>query len=102
MLGTGKTILQPGSASVIEMGHGIAHIKERTVVNEGTMTLTELGILDEGEGAVFNNLGTFNANSEQEFYTPSIRLAETKSGETPSVFTNRGIFQKTAAVQEAN
>lgn len=96
MLGTGKTVFQPGSTSVIEMGGGIARIKERTVINEGTMTLGEASKLDEGNGARFKNLGIFKANSEEPSYTASIRQSESEPGEAISLFTNSGIFEKTA------
>jgi RHS repeat-associated protein len=100
MSGAGKTILQPGSNSEIKMGHDVARLKQRTLVNEGTMTLSEQGILQEGEVASFENLGTFIANSEQEFYSESLREEEPRFGEHESVFTNQGRFEKTAFEKE--
>jgi RHS repeat-associated protein len=97
MSGTGKTILLPGSVSTIAMGAGIAHLKQRTFINEGTISLEELSILGQSESSRFENLGTFVANSETEFYTPSLRTEGTP--ELAGTFVNVGSFEKNSGLE---
>jgi RHS repeat-associated protein len=90
MSGTGRTVLTSGAtASKAETGE--VYLKQRTLVNEGTFTLT-LGIIFLGEGAMIENVGTFNANADS-----SCLLEEEPGG--ASLILNFGTFQKTAGIE---
>jgi RHS repeat-associated protein len=88
--GTGTTTMQPGSTSTLSAGADTLYLNRRTMINEGTVSLKELTALSQTEGATFENLGTFIANSQREYCSPSIQ----SEGAGP-VFINRGTFQKT-------
>ncbi len=83
MSGSGTTVIASGATATTTMELE-ARLKKRRFVNEGTFTMTS-GKLEESEGAAFENLGTFNANS-----TSSI------SGAGGATFANSGTFQRTA------
>jgi RHS repeat-associated protein len=84
MLGSGSTVVRPGVAGTIKGGVILA---QRTLVNEGTLTFAE-GYILMREGALLNNVGTFNANSE------GVGIATEGEGATPLI-VNAGTFQKT-------
>jgi Domain of unknown function (DUF6531) len=85
MSGGGKTILKSGLTGTI--GGCWDEIKERTVVNEGTLTLTRtLGLAN---GATFENVGTFKANSQETFGLWK------SAGPAESSFINTGTLKKT-------
>ncbi len=82
MSGAGSTVLQSGASGTIANGK----LKNRTLVNEGTLTITS-GDLAEIEGAKVENKGTFNVNEAQSD-------AIVEEG-TASLFVNTGTLQKT-------
>ena len=64
MGGSGQTVIPSGLSASIEPGGGSGHVRleGRTLVNHGTLTLTEGAILLSG--AEIENTGTFKVNSE--------------------------------------
>jgi RHS repeat-associated protein len=82
MSGAGSTVLQSSASGTIAN----AKLKNRTFVNEGTLTVTS-GDLAEIEGAKVENKGTFNVNEGQSD-------AIVEEG-TASLFVNTGTLQKT-------
>ncbi len=58
MAGSGSTVILPGASASLGVEGGVLHVTERSFVNEGTTTL-ESGDLDEAEGAIVTNSGTF-------------------------------------------
>ncbi len=87
MSGSGTTVLQEGASGTISAAW--ARLVTRKLINAGTLTLERT--LGMGEGAVLENTGTFNANSEWLF---NIYVLET-SKVAPS-FVNTGTLQKTS------
>jgi hypothetical protein len=69
MTGTGTTVLATASGSSIAPGDGSSSVvlDQRTLSNQGTLTLTN-GTLRGGNGATLRNSGTFAANSETSFW----------------------------------
>ena len=92
MLGTGKTILGIGATGTINIGGAETTIKQRKLINDGTITLGEKSHIIEAEGATIENLGTFVANAEREFN-------ESISGEVGTSFVNLGIFRKATVTE---
>ncbi|MBA3808276.1 MAG: hypothetical protein H0X28_07770, partial [Solirubrobacterales bacterium] len=83
MSGSGSTVLASGVSGTI----GRVTLKERTLVNEGTLTWSESYIVLR-EGAQFKNQGTFNANPDGNSIS--------REGEgTAPLIVNTGTFQKT-------
>jgi len=66
MSGGGATVLLPASTSQIDAG-GSTVTLGRTLVNEGTLTMTEQTRLNILEGVRLKNLGTYRLNSQPEF-----------------------------------
>ena len=83
MSGSGSTILLSGSSASFTLT-GNATVSERTLVNEGTLTL-DSGNLKETKGAVVKNTGTFSTDVSIEHV----------SGGTEPLFVNTGTFTKT-------
>jgi RHS repeat-associated protein len=92
MSGAGKTVLGSGASGRIEgeAGAGNPLLTERTLVNEGVLTLGGPVGAVTSEGARFENRGTFKANSAAGF---SIGVP-TGSKIAPSIL-NTGTFEKT-------
>ena len=88
MSGSGKTILQSGATGSITTGGGKAKLKERTFVNEGSLSINK-GLLRFYEGAAFENKGTLTVNLE-EGKNPL------GSEEGKPLLTNTGTIQKTS------
>lgn len=63
-------------------------LESRTLNNAGTATWKGTGNIGMGNGAVFNNTGTFNAENNAKF---------THTGGTPASFNNQGNFNKRGA-----
>ena len=59
MSGAGRTVLQPSATSEVAAGNDTVQLKERTLVNEGTVSLLEQTILTESAKAKLENLGIF-------------------------------------------
>jgi RHS repeat-associated protein len=88
MAGSGRTVLDPevsGAAYFGERG-GSSTLDERTFVNEGFL-LWYPGQLDEENGAVFENKGTFDDPSEGTIFAAT--------GGTAPLIENTGTFEKT-------
>jgi RHS repeat-associated protein len=83
MAGTGSFTLPPGATGLIEDSVDL----EQTFVNEGTINFTD-SYLNLRAGAIFDNIGTFNANSEG--------VGLTDEAADPGEFLNAGIFEKTS------
>ncbi len=90
MTGSGSTVILPGATATatLALKIGIATLKQRHLVNEGTFTFSS-GRIAASEGAVIENTGTFNANSES-----TIPFEASKTG-APSII-NTGSFQRTS------
>lgn len=86
MSGTGKTVLRSGASGTIESASG--KLIGRTLLNEGTLTLSRS--LGASEGAVLENKGTFNANAEEVFDLYTI-----EGSLTSPTLVNTGTVQKT-------
>ncbi len=93
MSGSGSTVILPGATATITNGGGsvAVYLEGRKLVNEGKATFTS-GFLEMSEGAVLENKGTFNANSEAS----SERLKQINAGAGGSTIINKGTFRKTA------
>lgn len=89
--GSGPLVLQSGVTSAVE-GTGRT-IKQRTIVNEGTMNYSA-GYIAMYEGARIENSGTINANSESVS-----GIVWEGAGVEPSIL-NTGTFQKTSGTGE--
>ena len=87
MTGSGSTVLQHGSSSVLVKG---AELLERTLVNEGTATIEpEQGYMSITKGAKLVNGGTFDDNS-------LFGVGDESEGSGSSArIVNTGVFQKT-------
>ncbi|HWY89935.1 MAG TPA: DUF6531 domain-containing protein [Solirubrobacteraceae bacterium] len=88
MQGTGSTVLLSGVSYTKEELTELA-IKERTLVNEGSFTISK-GLISLEKHAVFENIGTFTANAE------GVVVGPLESAKEKGSFINEGIFQKTA------
>ena len=87
MKGSGSTVLQPGSSSVLVKG---AELLERTLVNEGTATIeAEQGSMSITKGAKLVNAGTFVDNSLSGVSD------ESEGAGSSARIVNNGVFQKT-------
>jgi RHS repeat-associated protein len=84
MEGSGTTVVLPGAS-----GHAEDLLKDRTLINEGTLTVSgsELGLAGNAE-IVNTHTGTFIAN-----YQVATAIGTLEG--TPRGFVNRGIFEKT-------
>ena len=91
MSGSGSTVLKPAVTS--SMAASQAKLVGRTFVNEGTLSYTRT--IQMSEGAVFENKGTFNAQSQEIF-----GITELEASVTPVKFINKGTFQKTEGTGE--
>ena len=91
MSGSGETVLASGASGTIKEEQ--VELKGRKLVNEGTIAFENVE-LDEAEGAVLENKGTFKDNSE--YGSPQI----IDSSGSPS-FLNRGTFEKTSGTGTA-
>jgi len=89
MTGSGSTVLQPGSSSVIT---GDAEVAERTLDSEGTLTL-EPGFMGLTKGALLVNSGTLDANS------PVIGFSEEPGEKIPPLIVNTGTFQRVVGIE---
>jgi RHS repeat-associated protein len=92
MTGTGKTVLKPGATG--EQTSGTLWIKERTLINEGMLTLAG-GSVEGSKSAVIENAGTYNVNAE------SIFRAESGASPEPKI-VNTGTFRKTSGTGNLN
>ena len=94
--GSGEMILTPEATSSIDPsgGSGHVHLEERTLVNDGTLTLAEGAILMSS--AEIENTGTFKLNSESSGYSNQV---EDWSGTTTLV--NAGTVEKTTGTGTA-
>ena len=89
MSGLGTTVLASSATGSIE-GSSEVSLEQRTLINEGTFTLTK-GLINMSKGAEVKNTGTFVTNSEGTNLT---------AGEgTPPLFVNTGTLQKTAGAE---
>ncbi len=88
--GTGKMVLKPGVTGEVT---NPVRLSQRTVVNEGTLTLAKRYFVGSNE-AVIENRGTLRANSETS--PPAFRVG---SGTAPLI-VNTGNFEKTAGSGE--
>ena len=90
MGGSGQTVIPSGLGASIEPGGGSGHVllEGRTLVNHGTLTLTEGAILLSG--AEIENTGTFKVNSEAGWYSNQV---EAWSGSDS--LANTGTVEKT-------
>ncbi len=88
MSGSGSTVIKPGASASIEpsSGSGWARLTERSLVNEGTLTLAH-GEISMSEKGWVKNTGTFDVTSE---------ATSALFGESPSVFLNTGTFRRSA------
>ncbi len=91
MSGSGTTILMSGATGFKEERAWV-DLNRRAFVNEGTFTMTTGEIVMQ-EGSVFENLGTFTANSEGDVLTGHAEPLE------EPVFVNSGTFQKTVGLE---
>jgi RHS repeat-associated protein len=66
MSGGGATVLLPASNSQIDVGASLVTVG-RTLVNEGTLTMTKASRMEIIEGVRLKNLGTFRLNSQPEY-----------------------------------
>ena len=92
MEGSGTTVLGPGSTSEINSGghyEGLGLSEGHHMVNEGTMTVAD-GSLEEWGGAVVENIGTFNADSEGGYGI----AVKGSASPAEDLFVNRGTFEK--------
>ncbi len=92
MSGSGSTVIKPGASASIELSSGfeLARLTERSLVNEGTLTLAR-GEISMSEKGWVKNTGTFDMISE---------ATSPLFGESPSVFLNTGTFRRSAGSAE--
>lgn len=89
MEGTGSTVIEPGaSGSIVE--NMFFYIAERTLVNEGSLTVSLKATIVGREGAAVVNHGTLTVNGEGEFKG----MIFESPGPEPAL-TNTGTVQKT-------
>jgi RHS repeat-associated protein len=96
MSGTGSTVLGTGvSGSITSCPEGF--LRERTLVNEGTVTLASGDSeLTMAEGARLENKGTFIANAEVGCnHSESDITLEKVTGKPEPIIVNKGTFEKT-------
>jgi RHS repeat-associated protein len=86
MSGSGSTVILPGAAASMTLTT-TATLKQRTLVNEGSFTMSS-GTIEMSNGTTINNSGTFTAN------TTAGEAISTGSG--ASLLRNTGVFQKTS------
>jgi RHS repeat-associated protein len=94
MAGSGRTILGPGANGTITAG-----LLNRTFVNRGELTHAHIGStgwLKGAPGAVLDNEGVLNLNSETQ-NPPQVRAV---SGSPAATLRNRGIVQKSSGTYE--
>jgi RHS repeat-associated protein len=91
MTGAGATVLLSGATASTTLS-GNAKVIQHTFVNEGTFTM-ESGTLAESEGALFQNAGTFTANTTQ--------ATAVSKGTGGGTLYNTGTFQRTAGAGAA-
>ncbi len=84
----GKTVLGPESANTIGGGNVWFSVSARTLVNEGTTTLTGSATLAMTEFGVFENLGTYHANGTNPVW-------QMVSEGILAQFVNEGTFDRT-------
>lgn len=89
MSGSGSTVLAAGASGTISVSGGDnANLGQRTLINEGTLTLAS-GHLSFSEEAKLENKGTFKVNSEA---SGAIKLASGGSGR----IVNTGTLEKSS------
>ncbi|HWC48915.1 MAG TPA: RHS repeat-associated core domain-containing protein [Solirubrobacterales bacterium] len=93
MSGTGKTVLKPGTANVLDSGATTVTLSQRTLVNEGTFTQTESSRFNLNGGGTFKNRGTFNLNPEP--YPTWVPQVVRNEGGGTGRFVNSGQVQRT-------
>jgi RHS repeat-associated protein len=94
LAGSGKLVVQSGATATISLPAEKTTLTERTLVNEGTMTLV-VGQIWMSRRAKIENSGTFIANSqtgEPQFF---IQFGPETGPEAPAII-NTGLFEKTA------
>ena len=94
MVGSGRTILAPGASGTITAG-----LLNRTFVNRGQLTHAHVGStgwLKGAPGAVLDNEGVLNLNSETQ-NPPQVRAL---SGSPVATLRNRGVVQKTSGAYD--
>ena len=93
MSGSGATVITHGATGSIAAE--TMKLTERALVNEGTFTW-DAGSLTMGNGAKLENIGTFNANSQEA----GIYVLESEREDPQPLFINAGKFQKTEGAGE--
>jgi hypothetical protein len=96
MLGSGRTVIGPSATATLGLTPYTGVVKERTLVNEGTLTFSQ-GELSMYKGALLENDGTFADNSQSCEHcegVPGQIYALSGSGATPMI-VNVGTFEKT-------
>jgi RHS repeat-associated protein len=88
MSGTGTTLLASGAVSTIGSANSAFTVAGRKLINEGTITQLTYSRLNETEGGVFENIGTYNANGEGSLW-------QITSSGVGSKFVNKGTLRKT-------
>ena len=92
MAGTGKTVVGSGATGTVEVCSGcqLPLLTQRTLVNEGMLTLRGFTETLMSEGARFENEGTLKVNAAVAF---SINVAE--GSKVSPLIVNAGILQRT-------
>jgi len=86
MSGSGRTVLESGASGSAYFGSYGATLDERTLVNEGSLKW-DPGTLEDENGAVFENKGTFDDISDVTIFAAT-------GGAAPQI-ENTGTFEKT-------
>jgi RHS repeat-associated protein len=92
MSGSGSTVVASGASGSKEESTQV-YLSKRTLINEGTFTVSSFYISVE-EGAEIKNIGTFTVTSDST-------LVINESGKGTALFVNTGILQKTAGISSA-
>jgi RHS repeat-associated protein len=95
MSGGGATVLLPASSSQIDVGASWVTVG-RTLVNEGTLTMTEASRIEIIEGVRLKNLGTFRINSQPEY-----GFIELIRGKGHFLNSSSGTFERTEGTTTA-
>ncbi len=94
MSGSGAIVIGPEANGLIDASTGCEPmtLSQRTLVNEGRLSYA-WGTLMMSDGAVLENGGTLEYNTQSSCYEPQVREAEESSN--PPAIINTGTFERT-------
>lgn len=99
--GSGKIVLKPTTANILDAGATTVTLAQREIINEGTFTHLSHSVMQESSGARFTNEGIYNFNaSPRPWSGPWPLITFASEGAAPR-FVNRGTFRRTEGTSTA-